>query len=179
VLKKIAVAVALLIAVGVAVVALQPSQFRVARSTAVDAPPAVVFAQVNDLHRFQGWSPWAERDPAARIRFEGPPAGTGATFRWEGNREVGKGSLTITESRPHERILMRLDFVEPFEVSNRVEFSFEPRGARTDVTWSMSGENGFAAKAVGLLIDMDAMVGGDFEKGLAALKQQAEAEAGA
>jgi len=176
-IKKILVALAVAV-VGIAVVvALQPTEFRVVRSASIAAPPAVVFGYVNDLHKWQEFSPWAKRDPAAKNTFEGPPAGAGAIFSWAGNAEVGEGRMTITESRPDERVRMRLDFFKPIAATNAVEFTFEPEGEQTVVTWSMSGENGFVGKAIGLLMNMDEMVGGDFEKGLADLKSLSEAAA--
>ena len=166
-----------LLAVGfVTVVSMQPSEFRVARSTAVAAPPAVVFAQVNDLHAFQTWSPFAKRDPAAKTTYDGPAAGPGSAFSWE-STEIGSGRMTITDSRPHEIVRFRLDFTAPFQATNTAEFTFTPQAGRTTVTWSMAGRNGFLSKAVHLFMDMDAWIGGDFEKGLADLKAIAESRA--
>ena len=159
----------------VIVVALQPADFRIARSTAMAAPPAAVFAQVNDLRKFQDWSPWAKLDPAAKTDFQGPPAGQGASFSWAGNMEVGEGTMTITESRPGELVRFQLDFRKPMAGTNTAEFTFKPEGNKTAVTWSMSGHNNFMAKAVGLVMNCDKMVGGQFEKGLADLKTIVEA----
>jgi carbon monoxide dehydrogenase subunit G len=159
------------------VVALQPSDFRVERSITISAPATVVFARVNDLHRWQEFSPWAKLDPAARNTFEGPPAGVGAVFAWAGNDDVGEGRMTISESRPDELVRMKLDFLKPFAATNTTDFTFKPQGERTLVTWSMTGKNNFMAKAVGLLMNMDKLVGSDFEKGLADLKSLSEAEA--
>jgi len=159
------------------VVVLQPADFRVTRSAAIAAPPGVVFAQVNDLRQWEAWSPWTKLDPAARETFEGPRAGTGAVLRWAGNSEVGEGSMRITESRPNEFIQFRLEFLKPFEATSTAEFVFTPEGGQTVVSWTMFGRNSFMAKAVVLFLDCDAMVGGQFEKGLAQLKSVAETAA--
>ncbi|MDD5199053.1 MAG: SRPBCC family protein [Terrimicrobiaceae bacterium] len=169
-LIKILIAVGAVVALLFIVVAVQPSEFRIARSATIPAPPAVVFEQVNDLHKWQAWSPWAKLDPAAKNSFEGPPAGTGAIFRWAGNDKVGEGSMTITESRPSELVRFRLDFVKPFAGTNVAEFTFKPEGDQTQVTWTMTGTKNFVFKAVGLFMNCDRMVGGQFEQGLADLK---------
>jgi len=174
-LKKILIALAAIVVVFVAVVAMQPSEFRVARTATISAPAPVVFAQVNDFHKWEAWSPWAKLDPAATATFEGPTAGPGAIFRWAGNHEVGEGSMTITESRPTDLIRIKLEFLKPFAATNTVEFTFKPEANQTAVTWSMAGRNNFIAKAVCLFMNMDKMVGGNFEKGLAQMKSVVEA----
>jgi len=130
---------------------------------------------VNDFHNWEAWSPWAKLDPAAKATFEGPSTGTGAIFKWAGNKEVGEGSMTITESRPSDLIRIKLEFLRPFEATNSAEFTFKPEGNRTAVTWSMEGKNNFIAKAVCLFMNMDKMVGGQFEQGLAQMKAVVEA----
>jgi hypothetical protein len=181
-LKKILLAAGAIVAVAVIgfviLVAMQPAEFRVVRTGKVSAPPAAVFAQVNDFHNWQAWSPWARLDPAAENSFEGPSAGTGAIFRWAGNDDVGKGSMTITESRPSDLIRIKLEFLEPFEDTCTAEFTFRPEGDETVVTWSMYGENDFVAKAICLFVDMDEMVGGQFEQGLANMKSVVEGAPG-
>jgi hypothetical protein len=172
---KILIALAVIVVILVVIVALQPSEFRIVRSAAMSAPAPVVFAEVNDFHKWEAWSPWAKLDPAAKATFEGPPAGTGAVFRWAGNKEVGEGSMTITESRPSELIRIRLEFLKPFAANNTAEFTFKPEGDQTLVTWSMEGKNNFIAKAFCLFMNMDKMAGGQFEKGLASMKSVAEA----
>lgn len=178
-LKKILLALAALVVVTilvfVAVVAMQPSEFRIVRSATIPAPAAEVFTQVNDFHNWEAWSPWAKLDPAAKISFAGPSAGTGAIFQWSGNNEVGERSMTITESRPHELIRIRLDFVKPFEDTATEEFTFKPEGDKTTVTWTMFGKNNFMAKAFCLFMNMDKMIGGQFEEGLANMKSVVEA----
>jgi hypothetical protein len=173
-LKKSLIALVLIVVVLVAIVAMQPSEFRVARSATIAAPPAAVFAQVNDFHKWEAWSPWAKLDPAMKKAYEGAPAGTGAIYKWNGNNEVGEGSTTITESRPNDLVRIKLEFVRPFAATNDVEFTFKPQGEQTVVTWSMNGRNNFVGKAVGLVMNMDKMVGGQFEQGLAQLKSVVE-----
>jgi uncharacterized protein YndB with AHSA1/START domain len=176
-LIKILIGLAALVVLLVVVVALQPSEFRITRTTTVAAPPSAVFAQVNDLHKWEAWSPWAKLDPAARNTFDGAPAGAGAVFAWAGNSTVGEGRMTITESRPNELVRIRLEFMKPFAATNTAEFTFKPDGERTAVTWSMFGHNNFIGKAVCLVMNMDKTLGGEFDKGLAAMKSVAEAAA--
>ena len=155
-------------------VAMQPSTFQITRSAKINAPPATVFAQVNDFHNWNAWSPWAKLDPNTRYTFEGPPAGEGTKQHWEGNNEVGEGEMTITESRPDELILMKLEFIKPFASICDTEFKFQPEGEGTNITWTMNGQNNFMAKAMHLVMDIDKMVGGQFEEGLASMKAIAE-----
>ncbi len=176
-LIKILLAVVAVLAVLSVIVAMQPSEFRIARSATITAPPEVVFAQVNDLPKWEAWSPWAKIDPQMKQSYTGPSAGVGASYSWSGNNEVGEGSNTIVESRQSELVGMRLDFVRPFKGSNAVEFTFKPEGNGTVVTWSMSGERNFVFKARGLIMDCDKMCGDQFEKGLSQLKMVVEAEA--
>ena len=174
-MKKVLLAVLLIVVVFVVVVATRPADFRITRSATIAAPPAVVFAQVNDFHLWDAWSPWAKLDPAMKQTHEGAPAGTGAIYSWAGNKDVGEGRMTLTESRAPELVRIKLEFLKPFPAVNTTEFSFKPEGTQTAVTWSMSGTNGFMAKAFCMFMNMDKMVGGDFEKGLAQLKTVAEA----
>ncbi|MEZ0218292.1 MAG: SRPBCC family protein [Rariglobus sp.] len=173
---KILIALAVLVIALVIIIARQPDTFRVSRDTRINASPAAVFAHVNDLRKWQEFSPWAKMDPAAKIEFSGPSAGTGSAFSWAGNKEVGEGRMTVTESRPHELIRFRLDFEKPFKGTNTAEFTFKTEGDQTVVVWSMSGENNFMFKAVGLFMDCDKMIGGQFEQGLANLKSIVESE---
>jgi hypothetical protein len=157
-------------------VALQPSDFRVERSATIAAAPAVVFEQVNDFHNWEAWSPWAKLDPNCKNSFEGPSSGKDAVFTWDGNDKVGAGKMTILESKPSELVRIKLEFVRPFAATNTAEFAFKPAAEQTAVTWSMSGQNNFVGKAFCLFMNMDKHVGGDFEKGLASMKQVAEAK---
>lgn len=154
--------------------AMQPSGFRVSRSATMSATPAAVFSQVNDFHNWEAWSPWAKLDPDSRAIFEGPAAGTGAVFRWAGNKQVGEGNMTITESRPNELIRIRLEFIKPFAGVNMTEFSFRPEGNRTLVNWTMTGKNNFIARVACLFMNMDKTVGQQFEQGLANIKSIVE-----
>lgn len=178
-LKKILLgagaAVALLIVVFAIAVLMQPSEYRVQRSLAMAAPQERVFEQVNDFHNWQPWSPWAKLDPNAKYTFEGPPSGTGAIYRWAGNDKVGEGHLTITESQPPESIRLKLVFIKPMPGVADTEFTFKPEGERTRMTWTMSGKNeDFMSKAFCLFMNMDTMIGGDFEKGMALIKEIVE-----
>ena len=164
-LKKILIVLAVIVVVCVVVVALQPAEFRVTRSATIAAPPETVFAQVNDLHKWEAWSPWAKLDPAAKYSYDGPAAGVGAAFAWSGNNEVGEGRMTITESRPAELVRFRLDFVKPFKGTSTSEFTFKPEGNQTIVAWTMMGQNNFISKAMHLCMDCDKMLGGSFEQG--------------
>ena len=154
----------------IAVVARRPADFCITRSARISALPAGVFPQVNDLHQFQAWSPWAKLDPNAKIIYSGPTAGVGASFSWAGNKQLGEGRMSVTESRPDSLVRCRLEFIKPFAATNTAEFTFKLEGGQTVVTWSMTGKNNFMCKAVGLFMNMDNMVGGPFEKGLASLK---------
>lgn len=174
-LKISLIAIAALVVVFVGVVAMQPAEFRVTRTATISAPAPVVFAQVNDFHKWVAWSPWEKIDPAMKKTYEGAPAGAGAISTWAGNRDVGEGRTTIVDSRPNELIRIKLEMFKPFAATNTVEFTFKPEGNQTVVTWGMAGKSNFVTKAIGLFMDMDKMVGGDFEQGLAQLKSVAEA----
>jgi hypothetical protein len=176
-LKTILIAIAVIIIVFLIVVAMQPADFRVTRSATMSAASSTVFAQVNDFHKWEAWSPWEKLDPALKRTYEGPPAGTGAIYRWTGNKKVGEGNMTITESRLNELVRIRLEFIKPFASLCTTDFSFKPEGNGTGVTWSMAGTNNFMAKAMCLFMNMDKMVGGDFEKGLAQMKSLVEGAA--
>ena len=176
-LKKILIAVAVVVVVFLVVVAMQPSEFHVARTTTIAAPAPVVFAQVNDFHKWEAWNPWAKMDPTMKQSYAGAPAGSGAVYTWAGNSEVGEGRMTVTESRPSDLIRIRLDFLKPFAGTSVAEFTFKPEGDQTAVVWSMTGHNNFITKALCLFMNMDKMIGGQFEKGLAQMKVAAEAAA--
>ncbi len=174
ILIGILIAIAVIIAVLVIVVAMQPTDFRIARSATISAPPAEVFGLVNDLHAWDDWSPWAKLDPAMKQTYEGPSAGTGAIYSWSGDSKAGEGRMTIIDSQPYQLIKIQLQFVRPFSATNDVEFTFKPEDGKTLVSWIMTGRNGLMGKAFSMLMNMDKMVGGDFEKGLASIKAIAE-----
>jgi hypothetical protein len=173
-LNIILIALAAIVVALVVVVSLQPSQFRVVRNTTISGPAPAVFAQVNDFHKWEAWNPWGKIDPAMTQAYEGAPAGTGAVYSWIGNREVGEGRMRIIESRPSDLIRINLEFFKPFAGNSIAEFTFKPEGNQTAVTWSMTGTNNFTAKAIHLFMNMDKMIGGQFEKGLAAMKSIVE-----
>jgi hypothetical protein len=178
ILKIILAAVLVVIVVFLVVVAMQPSEFRVSRSATVVAPPAAIFPHVNELKKWDAWSPWMKLDPNAKSTFEGPPAGRGAAMNWAGNNKVGEGKMTITESRPNELVQFHLEFYKPMAGTSDAEFTFKPEGNQTIVTWTMTGKNNFIGKAMCLVMNMDKMVGGQFEEGLAGMKRIAEGTAG-
>jgi hypothetical protein len=174
-IKKILLALVALVAVFVLVVAFQPADFSVERSAKMAAPPEKVFAQVNDFHSWEAWSPWAKLDPNAKNSFEGPTAGQGAIFKWAGNAQVGEGMMTITDSKPDEVVKIKLEFIKPFAGTNLTQFAFKPTDDRTTVTWTMTGHNDFMGKAFCLVMNGKKMIGDDFEKGLASMKAVVEA----
>jgi uncharacterized protein YndB with AHSA1/START domain len=168
--KKILIVLVAIIAAFCIFVQTRPDHFSIERSATIEAPPAAVFAQVNDFHNWEAWSPWAKLDPDSKATYEGAESGKGAIFKWAGNSDVGEGSMTITESRPDDLILIDLHFIKPFEGTNVTEFTFKPVEDRTVVSWKMSGEQGFLHKAICLVMNMDKTVGGMFEQGLASMK---------
>jgi hypothetical protein len=170
----ILVVIAVVISAALAIVAMQPSAFAVTRTATINAPPAAVFAQVDDFHCWQAWSPWAKVDPAAVIAYDGPAAGVGASFSWNGNKKVGAGRMTISASDKHDLVRIDLVFTRPFKARNVAEFTFTQAGDQTIISWTMNGRNGLIGKAFALFVDCDAMIGGDFEKGLAAMKTVVE-----
>ncbi len=166
-LKKILIAVAALIAVFLIVVALQPSEFKVGRTATIPAPVSTVFAQVNDFHKWEAWSPWAKLDPNAKVNFEGPPEGQGTIMSWAGNDKVGEGKMTLTESRPDELVKIKVDFVKPFEGTSTSQFAFKPEGDQTAVTWTMEGHHNFLAKAMCLVMNGRKMMADTMDEGFA------------
>jgi hypothetical protein len=174
-LKRLLIALVVLLA-GLAIfVALQPDDYRLTRSITIAAPAAAIFPHVNDLHRWEDWSPWAKVDPNAKVAFAGAPAGPGAVFTWDGNDKTGAGTMTITASRPNDLIRIKTDFVKPFTATGFTEFIFSQTGDQTNVIWTMTGTHSFIAKAICLVTSMETMLGPDFEKGLAQMKRVVEA----
>lgn len=151
-----------------------PNEFAVSRSTKISAPPQNIYPYVNDLHQWETWSPWAKLDPNCQYKFEGPATGAGSVMSWDGNKKVGAGRMTITDSRPTNLIRFKLEFFRPFAGTNMSEFRFEPEGSQTDVKWTMTGKTNPMFKIMGLFINCDNMVGKDFAKGLAQLKAVTE-----
>jgi hypothetical protein len=169
--------VALIVLFGI-IVMTRPSAFRIERSAQMAAPRATVFDQVNDFQKWRSWSPWEKIDPNLQRDYGGPPAGVGTTYHWVGNKKVGEGRMTIVESKPAESVRIRLEFLKPFVAINTATFTFKPQGDKTNVTWAMDGKNdNFMMKAFCMFMNMDEMVGKDFEKGLASMKTVAESAA--
>src|SRR5712671_742677 len=158
-LKKILIVLAVIIVVFLGVVAMQPADFRITRSASIAAPADVVFAQVNNFHKWEAWSPWEKLDPAMKKTHEGAPSGTGAIYSWSGNDKVGEGRMTLTESHPSDIIRIKLEFLKPFKATSATEFTFKAEGNQTAVTWNMTGRNTFVSKAFCLFMNMDKMVG--------------------
>ena len=175
-LIKILIGVVVVLALLVILIATRPAEFHVARSTKILALPAAAFHHVNELKRWEAWNPWGKLDPAMKLTYDGPEAGQGASYAWNGNSQVGEGRLTIVESKPDELVRVKLEFLRPFAATNSGEFTFKPEADGTVVTWSMDGRKNFITKAMGLVMSMDAMIGGQFEKGLADLKKAVENE---
>lgn len=173
-LKKILIALAAIIVIILIAAAFQPSDFTISRSTVINAAPAKAFAQVNDLHQWAAWDPFAKMDPAIKVTYAGPAAGEGATYAWTGNDKVGEGKMTITTSKPSSEVALRLDFEKPMKDTCTADFTFQPEGKGTHVTWTMTGQKAYPAKVMCLFTSMDKMVGGQFEKGLADMKAAAE-----
>jgi hypothetical protein len=173
-LKIAGITVVVLIAAVLVLAATRPDTFRVQRTASIKAPPEKILALIDDFHRWDAWSPWEKKDPAMKRTFGTATSGQGAVYAWDGNKDVGQGRMEIADSAPPSRIAIKLDFVKPFEAHNRVEFTLEANGEATDVTWTMQGDTPYFAKIIHLFFDMDRMVGGDFEAGLAALKAIAE-----
>jgi uncharacterized protein YndB with AHSA1/START domain len=167
-LKRLFIGLALLVAAFLVVVWFQPDDYRLTRTTVIAAPAGRVFAQVNDLKKWDDWSPWAKLDP--NVKVTGPQSGPGATFMWDGNDKVGAGTMTITESRPNQHIATRTDFTRPFEGTSNADFVFSEAGGQTNVIWSMFGKQRFIGKAICLFTPMGKML----ERGLAQLKRVAE-----
>ncbi|TXD35257.1 SRPBCC family protein [Lujinxingia vulgaris] len=176
-IKKIALGFTALVVVLVVVIALQPSEFRVERTQTIEAPAPVVFAQINDFRNWEDWSPWAQLDESMEVTYEGAETGEGAIYTWQGNDDVGQGRMTILESTPPEEVVIKLEFIKPFESTNTTRFVLKPAGEATEVSWIIAGDKNFISKAFGLVFDMDAAIGADFEKGLTAMNTAAQAAA--
>jgi uncharacterized protein YndB with AHSA1/START domain len=154
--------------------ATKPDSFRVERSTAMNAPPEKIFPYIDGLKRWTAWSPYEGRDPAMKRAYSGAESGKGAVYEWDGNDNVGKGRMEIVDSTPPHRVVIKLDFLKPFEGHNMAELTVEPKGGQTIVTWAMYGPSPFMTKLIGTFMDMDDMIGRDFAAGLAKLKTVVE-----
>jgi uncharacterized protein YndB with AHSA1/START domain len=176
--KKILIGLVVALAAFAGVVATRPSTFSVQRSATIQASPNYAFELVNDFHQWEQWSPWEKLDPSMRRTFDGATTGVGAKYGWTGNDQVGEGQMTIEESKPNELVRIKLEFIKPWPATSNTTFSFQslPEGG-VSLTWKMDGNNDFVGKAFSLFMDMDGMIGKDFEKGLASIKTAAEAKA--
>ena len=171
---NILIIVGVALAIFLVIVAFSPADFKITRTANMSAMEDTIFEQVNDFHNWENWSPWAKMDPTMQQAYEGAPAGKGAIYTWLGNKKVGQGKMTIMDSKPGKSVLIKLEFLKPFKATNMAEFTFKPMGNQTAVNWTMSGNKNFIFKAVCMFMDMDKVVGADFEKGLAAMKAHVE-----
>jgi uncharacterized protein YndB with AHSA1/START domain len=170
----IAVIVALAIAVVLILASRKPDTFRVQRATSIKAAPENIFPLIEDFHQWQSWSPYENRDLAMQRTFSGAERGKGAVYAWNGNKNVGSGRMEILDAPPPGKVVIKLDFLKPFEAHNTAEFTLLPQGDTTTVTWLMHGPASFMVKVMHLFINMDNMVGKDFAVGLANLKRITE-----
>lgn len=175
-LRILAYLIGILLVVAFGVVgyaALQPDAFRYERSAVIAAPPEKIIAIITDFHRNGEWSPWEKLDPAMKRTYSGAASGVGAIYEWDGNDDVGAGRQEIVSVEPN-RVQMKVAFLRPMQANNNIDFDLAPEGDATKVTWSLNGENPLIAKVFSLFMDIDGMVGKDFETGLASLKAAAE-----
>jgi uncharacterized protein YndB with AHSA1/START domain len=173
--KKIAIVVVLVIAGVLAFAATRPDDFTVQRSIAIKAEPARVYPLIVDFRHWPTWSPWEKLDPAMKRTLSGPPGRAGAVYEWDGSSKVGAGRMEVKDTNVPSKVLIQLDFIRPFEGHNMTDFTLARRAdSGTDVTWQMRGPAPFVSKLMGVFVDMDKMIGKDFETGLANLKAVAE-----
>jgi hypothetical protein len=173
-IETFAIVLVLAIVVLLIYAATRPDTFSIQRSASIKAPAEKIYPLINDLHRFNTWNPYEKKDPNLKGSYRGPAAGPGAGYDFQGNKNVGKGSIEIVEPVSASKVTMKLDMLEPFEGHNVVEFTLAPRGDATEVTWAMHGPSAFITKLMGIFFNMDRMIGRDFEAGLADLKTAAE-----
>ena len=174
-LKAILFAVVAAIAVFLIYVTTRPDTFKVARSAQIKAPPDKIFPLINDLRAYNTWNPYVKKDPAVKLTYSGPAAGTGAKFLFDGNKDAGKGSIEVVAATPSSQVDMRLMMAEPFAIDNLVRYTLAAKDGGSEVTWAMEGPVPYIAKIAHLFFNMDKMLGTDFEAGLASLKALAEA----
>jgi uncharacterized protein YndB with AHSA1/START domain len=172
--KVIGSIVVVLVAGVLVAAAFQPDRFQVKRSSIIDAPPERIYALISDFHRWRSWSPYEQLDPGMRRTYSGAERGAGSVYEWAGNSKAGQGRMEITRAPQPSEVAIKLDFIEPIEAHNVATFTLEPRGGATTVTWVMDGATPYVGKIIHLFLDMDRLVGKDFETGLANLKAVAE-----
>jgi uncharacterized protein YndB with AHSA1/START domain len=173
-LKKAALAVVAVLAIILGLAAMKPDTFSVKRVVSIKAPPEKIAALITDFHQWSSWSPWEHLDPDMKRTFSGAPYGKGAIYEWEGNKDVGKGRMEVTDAATPAKTVIKLDFLKPVETSSTTEFTLLPQADATTVSWDMSGPMPFVSKIMSVFMNMDAMIGKDFEKGLSNLKTVAE-----
>ncbi|HEX7643997.1 MAG TPA: SRPBCC family protein [Burkholderiaceae bacterium] len=166
--------IAALIAVVLILAAMRPDTFRIERKITIKAAPEKVYALIDDFHNWPAWSPWEKLDPVMSRSFSGAASGKGAGYAWQGNKKVGKGAMEILEAQQPDKIVIKLDFFEPFEAHNTAQFDLSSAGGETTVTWAMYGPSPYMMKLMHMFMNMDKMVGKDFEEGLNNLKANAE-----
>ena len=171
-LKIIGIAIVVLIVAVLAFAATKPDSFRVQRTASIQAPPERILPLISDLHAWSAWNPF-EKDPAMKRTYSGAASGRGAVYEWDGNSQVGAGRMEILDVSP-TKVTIKLDFIRPFEGHNTAELTLAPRGNATDVTWAMYGPNRYLSKVMSVFMNMDTMIGKEFETGLANLKGIAE-----
>jgi uncharacterized protein YndB with AHSA1/START domain len=174
VLLYVLVILLLLILVLLIFAATKPNEFRIRRSTSIHAPAERIYALIQDFREWPKWSPWEALDPDLRRTMSGADSGVGSVYEWEGNKKAGAGRMEILDAQPPSRIEIKLSFLKPFRAENKVVFTLIPAGDGTNVIWEMTGTNNLGLKIMGILMNMDKLVGRDFEKGLAAMKAEAE-----
>ena len=174
--KKILIALAVIIAGILVAAAFQPNTFHIERTVTIAATPAKIAPHINDFHNWGAWDPWAKLDPTMKVTISGAAKGKGAVYEWQGNGQVGQGRMEILDSTPN-KISIALDFIKPMAAQDNATFTLTPKGTSTDVTWAMDGNVPFVGKIFHLFMNMDKMVGSQFDKGLADLKAAAEAPA--
>ena len=173
-LKKITLVVLVLIVAVLAYAATRPDALHVERSAEIKAPPERILPLIADFHNWASWSPYEKVDPAMKKTYSGPDKGKGAVYEWAGNSQVGQGRMEITDVSEPSRVDIKLDFIKPFEGHNVAVFALRPQGDATTVTWSMDGKSPYVAKLMGVFLDMDHLIGKDFEAGLTSIKTIAE-----
>jgi hypothetical protein len=175
-IKKIGIAVVVILAAILGLAATKPDTFTVQRVATIKAPPEKIMPLISDFHHWTKWSPWEHLDPAMQRTYAGPGSGKGAIYTWKGNSDVGEGRMEITDLAAPNKVIIKLDFIDPFESSNVTQFTLAPQGDSTTVTWNMTGPMPFISKIMSVFASMDGMIGPDFEKGLNKMKAVAESE---
>lgn len=173
-IKTMVILVVLLGAAVLIFAATRPDSLRVQRAASIKAPPEKIFPLISDFKRWAAWSPYEKKDPNMKRSYGGAAEGKGATYAWDGDSNVGQGRMEITDAQPPGRVAIKLDFTRPFEAHNNVVFTLLAKGDATEVTWDMQGPANYLSKLIGVFVNMDRMIGQDFEVGLANLRSVAE-----